>query len=120
MKRFERYGFWILVILISIMSLTSVVAARQATDTAKKTDLIVQCTTPGTTCSKLQAEGQLRNAAQTMCIVLIELPPAAERDDKRDEIISSYQACVTDIFNRLKVAPLPGIGTTPTTVGGTK
>lgn len=116
--RYEKFGFWILVVLITIMSATSIISARQATDAAEKTDLIAQCTTPGTKCAKLSADGELRKAAQTMCIVLIELPPLAERDEKRDEIINAYQACVTDIYNRLKTNPLPGVGTTPTTVKG--
>ncbi len=118
MKRIEKYGLLLLIFLITIMSATSIIAARNAENAAKSTNLIAQCTTPGTTCAKLQAEGELRRAAQTMCIVLIELPPISERDERRDEIIRNYQGCVTDIFNRLKNNPLPGVGTTPTTEAG--
>ena len=117
-QKVGRFGFWVLVILMAVMSASSIIAARQARDAAVKTDLIAQCTTPGTKCAQLSAEQELRRAAQTMCIVLIELPPVSEREEKRDEIIRLYQGCVTDIFNRLKSAPLPGVGTTPTTTVG--
>lgn len=118
MKPLEKLGFAVLVLLMTLMSATSVIAARQARSAAEKTDLIAQCTTPGTTCAKLQADGELRRASQTMCIVLIDLPPAEERDERRDEILRSYLDCVNDTFDRLKSSPLPGVGITPTTEAG--
>lgn len=116
MRKMERMGFWVLVVLMTIMSAASVLSARSAEEAAKKADLIVQCTTPGTKCADLQADQRLRETAQGICPILIELPPAAERDERRDEILGLYQKCVTEMYDRLKATPLPGVATPPTTV----
>lgn len=116
MQRIERMGFWVLVVLMTIMSAASVLSARSAEDAAKKADLIVQCTTPGTKCAALQADQRLRETAQGICPILIELPPAVEREEKRNEILASYQKCVNEMYDRLKTTPLPGVATPPTTV----
>lgn len=114
MKPLERFGFLILVLLITVMSAASVLSARNAEKAAKKADLIAQCSTPGTACAKLQEDSRLRQSAQVVCPALIPLPPPAEREAKRDQILQDYRECVEDVYHRLKAAPLPG--TTPTTV----
>ena len=115
MRKIEKFGFLILVTLMTIMSAASILSARNAEKAAKNADLIVQCTTPGTRCAELQADQRLRETSQGLCPILIALPPASEREEKRDEILASYRKCVQEMYDRLKSNPIPVITETPTT-----
>src|SRR5258706_14064649 len=54
----QRVAIWVLGVILIINSASNIIAARQATTAVKNTDLIKQCTTPGTRCSKLTAENR--------------------------------------------------------------
>ena len=92
----SKIGFAILLIIILISSYSNVVAARKSTDAAKNTDLIAQCTTPGTKCFNLGLVQEARRTAENKCVIdaLINLPPLADRVQKRDEILAQYDSCV--------------------------
>jgi hypothetical protein len=115
LKTVEKFGFVVLVVLMMIMSGASILSARNAEEAVKNTDLIAQCTTPGTKCAELQADQRLRETAQGICPILIELPPAAEREERRDEILANYERCVTEMYERLKARPIAVVNENPTT-----
>lgn len=94
----ERLGFAFLIIIMVIGTTATAIAAQQAARAAKNTDLIAQCTTPGTKCFKLQQIGESKRTAQNKCIIdaLINLPAIADRQAKRQEILANYDLCVTN------------------------
>jgi hypothetical protein len=114
MKRFDRIAVLLFTIILVVSTLSNVVTSRQATKAAKGTDLIssliVACSTEGTKCFELQKQNEARRTAGNKCIIeaLIDLPPIAERENRRAEILSGYDNCI-EIFTR------EGVNTTTTT-----
>lgn len=91
-----RLGFGFLLLIMIIMTTSSAIASQEAARAAKNTDLIAQCTTPGTKCSKLTQQQEARRTAQNKCIIdaIITLPPVTDRILKRQEILDNYDKCV--------------------------
>ena len=58
MMKYEPIALWTLLIVLVIGSFSNVIAARQATQAVQNTDLIKQCTTPGTKCFVLSAQSR--------------------------------------------------------------
>lgn len=96
MKNWERLGLALLLVVMLIMTTSSAIASQQAARAAKNTDLIAQCTTPGTKCFKLQIIQEARRTAQNKCIIdaIINLPPLADRTALRQQILDNYDKCV--------------------------
>jgi hypothetical protein len=90
----------IMFVVFAVVSLSTGIAAQQATKAAKSADLIAQCTTPGTKCSRLVAEQnvqrQARTSAENKCVIvsLLDFPPAGQRDAQRETILKNYDDCV--------------------------
>lgn len=96
MKGWERLGFAFLLVIMIVMTTSTAIASQQAAKAAKNTDLIAQCTTPGTKCFKLQQIQEAKRTAENKCVIdsLINLPPLADRVNKRTEILAQYDKCV--------------------------
>lgn len=111
LKGWEKLGLAFLLIIMLVMTTSSAIASQQAARAAKNTDLIAQCTTPGTKCYNLQKIQEVRRTAQNKCIIdsLINLPPLADRSSKREEILAQYDSCV-DAETKI------GVSTTTTTI----
>lgn len=90
------FAYIILLIIIVISTTSTAIAAQQASNAARNTDLIAQCTTPGTKCFKLQQLQEARRTAENKCIIdaLVNLPPLPDRVNKRQEILDEYDKCV--------------------------
>src|SRR5438105_3153152 len=58
MAKFQPLVLGILFTILIISSISNVIADRQATQAVQNTDLIKQCTTPGTRCSELAAKSR--------------------------------------------------------------
>ena len=90
----------ILFTILVVLSLSSVVAARKASEAVKNTDLIAECTTPGTRCAKLSAENETRRlaraAAENKCIIetILDFPPSEQREGLKEQILTGYDECV--------------------------
>ncbi|SRR6266542_3583496 len=96
LNAWEKLGFAFLLIILVISTLSTSIASQQASKAAKNTDLIAQCTTPGTKCSDLQIISEARRTAQNKCIIdaIVSLPPPSDRVTKRREILDNYDKCV--------------------------
>src|SRR5437870_13534927 len=96
----DRIFSVVLLIVFGTLSLTTVYTTRQTEKTVKNTDLIKQCTTPGTQCSRLsQAAAQQRTKevkAASFCLIdTITNFPTQTLNSNRDKIIAYYNDCVT-------------------------
>lgn len=95
---------WITIILfvvLSVLSFTTAVLARQTQDAVKKANIIAQCTTPGTQCYKLtQQAAQQRTKevkAAAFCIVdTFSAFPVQELQSHRAELLAQYNTCVAN------------------------
>lgn len=98
LKKYQVSVFGFLFAVLAIISLSTAIAAQNAVKAAKAADLIAQCTKPGTKCFTLQQQGEARRTAQNKCIIdtIIKFPPVPERQEKRLEILKSYDDCVTE------------------------
>lgn len=112
----EQLAIWILVIVLSILSLSTSVSAQQAARAAKKTDIIAECTTPGTRCSKLAEDNRLKqNQFFTDLITKANrcLLSSAFKEGRPpltgEERVKAYDDCVQEI------PPIPPDATTTTT-----
>lgn len=96
LKGWEKIGFAFLMIILVVSTLSTAVASQQAAKAAKNTDIIAQCTTPGTSCFKLTQLQEVRRTAQNKCVIdsILNLPPIPERAAKRQEILDGYDKCV--------------------------
>jgi hypothetical protein len=112
----ERAIMVFLMIVIVISTISTSIAANQAERAAKNTDLIAQCTTPGTKCFDLQIVQEAKRTAQNKCIIdaLINLPPLVDRVTKRAEILAQYDKCVIDetSVNISTTTTMPALPTT--------
>lgn len=95
-RRWQLLGFAFLMVILIISTTSTAIASQQAAKAAKNTDIIAQCSTKGTKCFNLSQINEARRTAQNKCIIdaLINLPPLAERTQKRQEILDQYDACV--------------------------
>lgn len=125
MKRFDRIAVFLFTIILVVSTLSNVVTSRQATKAAKGTDiissLIVACRTEGTQCFELQKQNEARRTAENKCIIesLIDLPPIADRESHRAEILAGYDSCI-EIFTREGVSTTTTIASTASTASTNK
>lgn len=98
LQGWERLGFMFLLIIMVVSTTSTAIASQQAAKAAKNTDLIAQCTTPGTKCFDLQRVQEAKRTSENKCVIdsLINLPPITERVARRAEILAQYDKCVLD------------------------
>lgn len=93
-----QFAYIILMIIMIVSTTSTAIAAQEAAKAAKNTDLIAQCTTPGTKCFDLQRVQEAKRTSENKCVIdsLINLPPITERVARRAEILAQYDKCVLD------------------------
>jgi hypothetical protein len=118
MKGWGKLGYVLLMVIMIISTTSTAIASQEAAKAAKNTDLIAQCTTPGTKCFNLQKIQEARRTSENKCIIdsLINLPPLADRTTKRAEILAQYDKCVDD-ETKINVSTTTTAPPTPTTGG---
>ena len=96
MKSWAKLGYVLLMVIMIISTTSTAIASQEAAKAARNTDLIAQCTTPGTKCYNLQRIADARRTAENKCVIdsLINLPPVNDRVAKRAEILAQYDNCV--------------------------
>lgn len=107
LMKYEPLALWVLLVILGISTLSTAVAAQQAAKAAKNTDLIAQCTTPGTKCFQLQQVGEARRSAQNKCVIdtIANLPLPADRQKLRNQILNGYDACVEAMSKQILTTP---------------
>lgn len=98
-------------IVLAILSFSTIEIARNTQDAVQKADIIAQCTTPGTPCTKLQQEASAQRLrelkAASFCLLdAISGVPLDQWQSRRTDLQSIYNSCVANA------------ATPPTTVTG--
>lgn len=88
-------------VVLSILAFTTVFIARQTQTAINKTNIIVECTTPGTACYNLTlgaSQQRLKEEkAAAFCVIdTITVYPLSDWQAHRDQLLESYNKCVTE------------------------
>ncbi len=98
-------------LILSVLSFTTIYTARQTAIAVKKADIIVQCTTPGTQCAKLEAESNALNSLKIQTAgfcalsVITQFPPTAQdRLAQQANLRAMYFTCFNDEYTKGEAA----------------
>lgn len=96
----ERLMLFLLIIILAVNTVIDTMGNQDIEDAVANTDLIAQCTTPGTVCSKLsaanRAKQEARSAAENKCVIetILDFPPSDQRAALKEQILAGYDECV--------------------------
>lgn len=111
----DQFAVWVLAIILSVLSLSTSISAQQAARAARKTDIIAECTTPGTRCSNLAEQNVIKQnqffvdlITKTNRCLLSSAFKEGQPALSGSERVQAYDTCVKEL------PPLPDVTTTTT------
>lgn len=86
----------IVFVILAVMSFSTAVLARQTQDAVKNTDLIAQCTTPGSRCYQLTQQAALQRVKELKAadFCLLEILPNVFPIKDVNQLRTDYNNCV--------------------------
>lgn len=99
-------GYWVLIVILIVSTFSTALAARHAANAAENTDLIAECTTPGTRCAELrrvteEAEQKFFNdliSKSSRCIIESGPPNSPDR-------LGAYDRCIAAVTTTTTTMP---------------